>query len=110
MMPAAGWRHRGDQLATLQRIHHEELTAPEIGRLLDEVPELDPASDGGAFVRVARRDHEKAVKVPTDLRTEMTRTASEARTIWVKARTESNFELFRPALGKTHAPRSQHHA
>jgi carboxypeptidase Taq len=108
MMPPAGWRHRGDQLATLQRIHHEALTAPEIGRLLGEVPELDPDSDDGAFVRVARRDHEKAVQVPTDLRAEMTRTASEARTVWVKARTESNFELFRPALEQTYDLRSQY--
>src|SRR5689334_7444156 len=102
MMPPAGWRHRGEHLATLRRIHHEALTADEIGLLLDEAGELDPETDDGAFVRVARRDHEKAVQVPAELRAEMTRLSTEARTIWVKARADSNFELFRPALERTY--------
>src|SRR5689334_9671294 len=108
MMPPAGWRHRGEHLATLRRIHHEALTADEIGRLLDEAGELDPETDDGAFVRVARRDHEKAVQVPTELRAEMTRLSTEARTIWVKARAESDFELFRPALEQTYALRNEY--
>ena len=102
MMPPAGWRHRGEHLATLRRIHHETLTAPETGRLLEEVPPLDPETDDGAFIRVARRDYEKASRVPTELRAEMTRTATEARTIWVQARAQSDFELFRPALEETY--------
>ena len=55
MMPPAGWQHRGEHLATLRRIHHETLTAEATGRLLDEVPTLDPDSDDGAFIRLARR-------------------------------------------------------
>jgi carboxypeptidase Taq len=108
MMPPAGWRHRGEHLASLRRISHEALSAPEIGRLLDEVGELDPETDDGAFVRLARRDHEKAVKVPIELRAEMTRLSTEARTIWVQARAESNFELFRPALERTYELRGQY--
>jgi carboxypeptidase Taq len=108
MMPPAGWRHRGEHLATLRRIHHEALTADEIGRLLDEAGDLDPETDDGAFIRVARRDHEKAVQVPAELRAEMTRLSTEARTIWVKARADSNFELFRPALERTYDLRSQY--
>src|SRR5438034_7391914 len=108
MMPPAGWQHRGEHLATLRRIHHETLTAEATGRLLDEVPTLDPDSDDGAFIRLARRDYEKAVKVPTELRAEMTLTATEARTIWVKARAESNFELFRPMLERTYELRNQY--
>jgi carboxypeptidase Taq len=107
-MPPAGWRHRGEHLATLRRINHEALIDPEIGRLLDEVGELDPETDDGAFVRLARRDHEKAAKVPTELRAEMTRLSTEARTIWVKARAESNFESFRPALERTYELRNEY--
>jgi carboxypeptidase Taq len=107
-MPPAGWRHRGEHLATLRRIHHESLTADEIGRLLDEAGELDPETDDGAFLRVARRDYEKAVQVPTELRAEMTRLSTEARTIWVKARADSDFELFRPALEQTYALRNEY--
>jgi carboxypeptidase Taq len=102
MMPPEGWRHRGDHLATLRGIQHETLIAEETGRLLEELRglegSLDPDSDDAALIRVARRDYEKSVRVPTELRTEMTRAAAEARTIWVKARADDDFEAFRPAL------------
>jgi carboxypeptidase Taq len=112
MMPPAGWQHRGDQMATLRRISHETLIDPEIGRLLDELrgleESLDPDSDDGALIRVARRDYEKAVRVPTDLRAEMTLAAAEARTIWVKARAQSDFEQFRPALERNYELRNRY--
>jgi carboxypeptidase Taq len=102
MMPPAGSDHRADHLATLRRIAHELLIADETGRLLDELrpleDSLEPDSDDAALIRVARRDYEKAVRVPTDLRAEMTRAAAQARPVWVKARAESNFQLFLPAL------------
>jgi carboxypeptidase Taq len=102
MMPPAGSDHRADHLATLRRIAHELLIADETGRLLDELrpleESLEPDSDEAALIRLARRDYEKAVRVPTDLRTEMTRAAAQARPVWVRARAESNFELFLPAL------------
>jgi carboxypeptidase Taq len=102
MMPPAGSDHRADHLATLRRIAHELLIADETGRLLDELrpveESLERDSDNAAVIRVARRDYEKAVRVPTDLRAEMTRAAAQARPVWVRARAESNFELFLPAL------------
>jgi carboxypeptidase Taq len=102
MMPPAGSDHRADHLATLRRIAHELLIADETGRLLDELRPLEESlergSDHAALVRVARRDYEKAVRVPTELRTQMTRAAAQARPVWVRARAESNFELFLPAL------------
>jgi len=102
MMPPAGSDHRADHLATLRRIAHELLIADETGRLLDELrpleDSLEPGSDDAALIRLARRDYEKAVQVPTDLRAEMTHAAAQARPVWVKAKAESNFELFLPAL------------
>ncbi|MDP9303371.1 MAG: carboxypeptidase M32 [Actinomycetota bacterium] len=102
MMPPAGSDHRADHLATLRRIAHELLIADETRGLLDELrpleESLEPDSDDAALIRVARRDYEKAVRVPTDLRAEMTRAAAQARPVWVKAKAESNFELFLPAL------------
>jgi carboxypeptidase Taq len=112
MMPPAGWEHRGEHLAALRRIQHEALIDAETGRLLDEVrsleDSLDPDSDDAALIRVARRDYEKAVKVPTELRAEMTRAAAEARTVWVRARAESDFELFRPALERNYELRQRY--
>ena len=102
MMPPAGSEHRAEHLATLRRISHELLVDDETGRLLDELrpleESLEPDSDDGALLRLVRRDYEKAVRVPTELRAEMTRAAARARPVWVKARAESDFQQFLPAL------------
>ena len=105
MMPPAGVGHRADQMALLQRLAHERLADPEIGRLLDELEprldSLDPDSDDAALIRLVRREHEKAVRVPSSLRGEMARAAAEARPVWVKAKAESDFASFLPALEQT---------
>ena len=98
MMPAAGVGHRAMHLALLQRIAHEKLVDPEVGRLLDELAptfeSLDPDSDDWGLLRLARRTYDKAVEVPTELRVEMARAASEASPVWMEAKATSNFELF----------------
>jgi carboxypeptidase Taq len=105
MMPPAGTGHRADQFATLLRLAHERFTDPEVGRLLEELrpveDSLDPASDDGALIALVRRDYEKAVNVPASLRAAMARAAAEARPVWVKAKTESDFASFLPSLERT---------
>ena len=112
MMPPAGSRHRADHLSTLSRLAHELLTDPETGRLLEELrateESLERDSDDASLIRMTRRDYEKAVRVPTDLRAEMTRAAAEARPVWVEAKTESNFEKFLPALERNVELRKQY--
>src|SRR5436309_10726068 len=102
MMPPAGSDHRADHLATLRRIAHELLSADETGRLLDELrpleKSLEPESDDAALIRLARRDHEKAARVPTDLRAEMVHAAAQARPVWVKAKAGADCELVLPTL------------
>jgi carboxypeptidase Taq len=49
---------------------------------------------------LARRNYEKAVRVPTELRAEMTRAAARARPVWIRAKAESDFQLFLPVLEK----------
>jgi carboxypeptidase Taq len=102
MMPGAGAGHRADHMATLRRLSHELLVADETGRLLEQLrpqeESLEPGSDDGALLRLVRRDYEKAVRVPADLRAEMARASAEARPVWVKAKAESDFASFLPAL------------
>jgi carboxypeptidase Taq len=102
MMPPAGTAHRADQFSALLRVVHEKFTDPEVGRLLDELApledSLDPDSDDAALIRLARRDYEKSVKVPASLRAATARAAAEARPVWVKAKTESDFASFLPSL------------
>jgi len=102
MMPAAGAEARAEHLATLRRLQHGLLVDPEMGRLLDECAPLAESlgydSDAAALIRLCRREYDKAVRVPADLRAEMARAAARARTVWVRARAESDFPSFLPAL------------
>src|SRR5579885_2572354 len=79
MMPPAGAAGRAEELATLGRVIHERFTSPEIGRLLDELADFQAEHEYDSFeaslVRVTRLDWEKARRVPSDLRAEMSRAA-----------------------------------
>jgi len=100
IMPPAGFRHRAEHMSLLQRLSHQTLTDPETGRLIAELEsrDLDPDSWDGAFVRVAGRNYRKAVQVPTELRSEMVRAASEAAPGWLEAKATSNFDIFLPLM------------
>ena len=101
-MPPLGAPARAEQLGTLARISHELGTAPELGALLEELRELEESSDRESFeaslIRVARRDYEKKLRVPSELRAQMTRAASLGYTAWLEAREAGDYELFRPHL------------
>jgi carboxypeptidase Taq len=101
-MPPGGAGVRAEQLATLDRLAHQALTSDEMGRLLDQLAPLEDSldydSDEASLIRLVRRDWEKARRVPVDLRGEMSRAASLAMPVWVKARQESDFSQFLPAL------------
>ena len=102
MMPAQGAGVRARQLATVSKLVHDLLVSDELGRLLDELQpyqdSLDYDSDEASLIRVTRRDREKELRVPGELREEQTRAAAEAYPVWVEARRTSDFELFRPYL------------
>jgi carboxypeptidase Taq len=104
MMPHGGAEVRAEQLATMNGLAHERFTDPEVGRLLEELrpyeESLDPDSDDASLVRVARRDWEKASRVPTELTAEITRVASGAQEVWAEARARSDYASFRPWLDR----------
>jgi len=101
-MPPKAGEIRAEQLGTLDHLSHELFISDEIGELLEEVAgqedELDPDSIEGSLVRVTRRDYEKAKRVPSKLRAEMTRAGSIALSAWVEAREKSDFSIFLPYL------------
>jgi carboxypeptidase Taq len=101
-MPPRGTEARAEQLATLGRLLHERFTDDEVGRLLDaaepEVESLPYDSDERSLVRVTHRDWEKARRVPSDLRAEMTRQGARGHQAWVEARRANDFASFLPYL------------
>ncbi|HET8528554.1 MAG TPA: carboxypeptidase M32 [Gaiellaceae bacterium] len=101
-MPPAGARHRGEHMAFIQRLAHDMLVDPEVGRLLDALEpvqaSLDPDSFDYGLIRLIRKNYEKEVDVPAELRSEMARAAAEGNAVWLKAKATSDFQLFLPAL------------
>ena len=101
-MPETGAEARAEQRATLNRVAHDLQTAPELGALLEELRPLeeqqDPESFEAALVRIARRDYDKAVRVPSELRAELTRCGSRGYRAWLEAREARDYSILLPHL------------
>ncbi len=97
-MPAEGAPVRGHQLGALARLNHERATAEEIG---DWLAELDGAVLDGLdrdIVRLARRDWERARRVPEELAVDLARASAEGQESWRSAREQDDFSAFAQAL------------
>ena len=101
-MPPGGHPARAEAMATIGRIAHEKFVDAEIGLLLERLrpleESLDYDSDEASLIRVTRRDWEKQRRVPTELRTEMIRSAALGNQVWIEARATNDFAKFLPAL------------
>lgn len=104
-MPPGGAVARGRQLSILGRLAQERRVDPAIGRLLDELRPYEeglPAdSDDASLLRVARRDYEKAIRVPPEFVAEFLDHASASYQAWSTARPADDFAAIRPYLEKT---------
>lgn len=90
-LPRLGTGARGEQLAALQGLYHEKLTAPELGEAMAAAEDSPP-------LRALRFDRDRAVKVPARLVRELAQLQSEALVAWREAREQDRFERFAPAL------------
>jgi carboxypeptidase Taq len=107
-MPAAAIDERADQLALMETLNHDRIASPEIGKLLSELgstsanPEGDTAlrSVDRAYLRVMRRIHDQATKLPGQLVSEMARATSLSQAAWVEAKKNNDFAAFAPHLDR----------
>ncbi len=101
-MPPGGAENRGYQLATLQTIAHAKGTSPETGQLIEDLQAyaagLDPDSDDARYIKVAKRQYDKATKVPGEWIAEFAKVTTMAHQVWAKARAQNDFSLFQPSL------------
>ncbi len=105
-LPPLGAGHRAEQTALLAGLHHERLTAPQVGEWLATLEELlpaEPSEDEVAVwvnVRETRRRYDRATRMPRALVEELSRVATMAQQTWVAARRTADFGLFLPWLEK----------
>jgi carboxypeptidase Taq len=100
MMPADGAASRARQLGTLARLAHERSTGAEIGEWLEQIDAQAAGLDelDRDLVRVARRDWERARRVPDELAVERARAEADGQESWQLARANDDFAAFIPAL------------
>src|SRR5262249_23732970 len=84
------------------RLAHERLIDPALGRLVDDLQpyaeSLDPDSDAARLIRVARRDFDKAKRVPADYVARANAHGSASYDAWTRARPANDFAAMRPFL------------
>ncbi|HSD84287.1 MAG TPA: carboxypeptidase M32 [Anaerolineae bacterium] len=104
-MPPGGAAARGRQMATLSRLAHEKFTAPEVGRLLDDLRAYEESvpydSDDASLIRVTRREYERSTKIPADFVAELNEHQAESYQVWTEARPANAFKRVQPYLEKT---------
>ncbi len=98
MMPPNGATARGDQMGTLARLTHEHSTSAEIGEWLAELEDVELSELERDVARLARRDWERARRIPTDLAAELSKAHSDGQESWQAARAADDFAAFAPAL------------
>jgi carboxypeptidase Taq len=98
MMPAEGAEARALQLAAMARLSHERATADDIGAWLEELDEAALGELDRDIVRLARRDWERARRIPPELAADLARASVDGQESWHLARAEDDFGAFVPAL------------
>jgi carboxypeptidase Taq len=101
-MPSGGAAARARQYARVNRLAHERMTSPALGRLIDAlVPygeSLPPDSDDARLIAVVRRDFEKARKVPARHVERANAIGAASYDAWTRARPANDFAAMRPYL------------
>ena len=104
-MPPRGAPARARQLATISQLAHEKSIDPQIGELLDALAPYEESlpydSDEASLIRLARRQYERAIKVPPAFMAKFNAHLAESYAAWSKAAPESNFKAVQPFLEKT---------
>lgn len=101
-MPPKGADARARQMALLGRLAHQHRVAPRMGELLEGLRAMGEGDDAdAALVRKAQRDHDRAVRLPTDFVDELKQHGAASYVAWTKARPDNDFDAIEPYLQKT---------
>jgi carboxypeptidase Taq len=109
VMPGKAAASRARATATLDSLTHSKATDPGLGDLIDDLID-DPSLDDlrRRSVEVAKRDYDKATKVPDDLVRALAEATGIGYQVWTEARPASDFAVFEPHLEKIVALRKEY--
>jgi carboxypeptidase Taq len=97
-LPADSADLRAEQLAVLAEIQNAAAANPRTSELLALLEPSDLEADQLAVVRQARRDYDRATRLPPDFVREKALQASRGYHAWARARAENDFASYAPVL------------
>lgn len=98
VMPRGAAGQRAEESGAMEAVLHARRTDPRVADWLAEAEAPDEA--GAAQLRLIRRSHERAVRVPAALATALARVTSRAQGIWAEARASGDVRAFEPVLSE----------
>ncbi|UCG01135.1 MAG: carboxypeptidase M32 [Candidatus Heimdallarchaeota archaeon] len=103
-MPSKGVEQRGEELAMIAKLRHDRITNPKIGELIQAIKN-DPNYSSLDLVKrrnvvLTEREYNRESKIPKELVEKIAKHTPIAIDTWKKAKKESNYLLFKPALDK----------
>jgi len=110
-VPPTGHEARGRLSATLAGLRHRKLLAPELAECLDACADADGDPETGevlaAQARVARREVDRATRIPETLVRAISETRTAATHAWRRARRKRDFALLAAPLERLVALKRQ---
>ncbi|MCC6704497.1 MAG: carboxypeptidase M32 [Thermomicrobiales bacterium] len=104
MMRPRGAELRGEVNGTIAKLIHGHWVDPRFGELLElgaeETADLPDDHPDKASIRVARKQRDKRMRIPSELAAAFARETSHAYAVWVEARKNDDFAAFAPSLQK----------
>ena len=104
-LPPGGAAARARQLGLVKALAHDRLSSLETGRLLEaaetELADLPPEGFEASYVRVARRDFERAVRLPGGFARRFSEHTAACYGAWAEARAADDFARVAPLLETT---------
>ncbi len=107
MMPDGAGPQRAEEMAAMAAVLHARAVDPQVGDWLAELDEAALDDVARAQVRLMRRAHDRATRMPADLVAELARTRSMAHRAWAAARASEDVAAFLPHLARIVALKQQ---
>lgn len=102
MLPPGGAEQRAAQHAALAEAQHAAASAPRLGELLVELEakSTELSDDQRTVIKHARKDYDRATKLPADFVREKAAQGSRGYHAWAKAKAADDFASYAPVLEK----------
>lgn len=98
MMARGSAAQRSEEMSALEGVLHARRTDPRIAGWLDSASPANAVE--AAQLRLIRREHDRAAKVPGRLAQDIARTTSLAQGIWAESRARDDVAHFLPTLAR----------